>query len=207
MHDCFSGLDSPACPRQGRIWTIITVAFVAAAAALSLPLFTYYGWPAVLSAAAWSATGALTVCAGIVAGHQFRVWFFLTREQRLRRLLFHAGRPRWDVQFAGRTVAALGSPDHEGMDWGSWRLTVLSRDPELAFELRTKAFWNPGANGLTFRERHSGQYAEYAGPGWFHRGVVAMHGLWGRPGFRRSPWEWAVLFLRRRRGRAGSQKP
>jgi hypothetical protein len=110
----------------------------------------------------------------------------------------------WVIERQGRRIAVLTDPRPEDMFWDSYRMDVVADDPELARRMQTKEFWAVAeAEGLVWRSLEFGDVAAYAFPAMspFPKpGRLMMRGLHlaiGAPW----PWDWVVLWARRRKGR------
>jgi hypothetical protein len=90
------------------------------------------------------------------------------------------------------------------MFWDSYRLEVVTDDPELRQRLQTPEFWMAGeSEGLVWRSREFGEVAEGAFPAlspFPEPGRLMMRRLYLRIGEPR-PWDWLVLWWRRRKRR------
>ena len=121
--------------------------------------------------------------------------------RRLRMWESEHGRGRgWFVERRGEVVAVLTQPRREEMFWDSYRMEIVTQDPELRQRLLTKGFWDGAeGEGLVWRSREFGEVAEDAYPSlspFPEPGRLTVRGLYlpiGNP----RPWERVALWLRR----------
>jgi hypothetical protein len=108
----------------------------------------------------------------------------------------------WYVERRGQRVAVLTDPRWEDQFWYSYRLEVVTDDPDLAARILTKAFWvGPESEHVAYRNREIGTIAPDAFPGgqpFLEPGRLMMRGLYFPMG---EPWllDEIVLWWRRRR--------
>ena len=122
-------------------------------------------------------------------------------ERRLRLALFESNYGRqggWYVEREGRRLALLTEPRFEEMFWDSYRLEVLTDDPEERQRIPTDPAWWL-QEGIAYRSRTFGVTAPAfpAGHVFTESGRVVLRGLHlfvGPPDL----WEQILLWLRRR---------
>lgn len=106
----------------------------------------------------------------------------------------------WVVERQGRVIGVLTDPRLEDMFWYSYRLEVVTDDPELWRRMQTPEFWADESERLVWRSREFGEVAEGAFPAlspFPEPGRLTMRRLYLPVG---EPWLWdqLVLWWRRR---------
>jgi hypothetical protein len=123
--------------------------------------------------------------------------------RRLRIWETHNGRDAgWLIERRGDVIAVLTDPRREEMFWDSYRLEIVTGDPEPRERLQTSGFWAVAeSEGLVWRSREFGEVADGAFPAlspFPEPGRLTKRRLYlpiGDPW----PWDWLVLWWRRRR--------
>jgi hypothetical protein len=107
----------------------------------------------------------------------------------------------WTIERQGKAIAVLTEQRTEEMFWDSYRMEIVSDDPELRRRMLTEEFWAKAeGEGLVWRNREFGEVAEHAFPSLLpfpEPGRLTVRGLYLFPGFPR-PWDRLALWLRRR---------
>jgi hypothetical protein len=113
----------------------------------------------------------------------------------------------WLIERRGMTIAILTELRREEMFWDSYRMEIVADDADLRVQLQTKEFWAMAeTEGLVWRNRELGEAAQGALPAlspFPEPGRLMMRGLYlsiGKPW----PWDWIVLWVRRRLSRGRS---
>lgn len=110
----------------------------------------------------------------------------------------------WVVERRGRVIAVLTDPRFEDMFWDSYRLEVVTDDPELRRRMQTPELWAAAeSEGLVWRSREFGEVAGGAFPAlspFPEAGRLTVRRLYLSIG---EPWPWdkLVLWWRRRKQR------
>jgi hypothetical protein len=106
----------------------------------------------------------------------------------------------WVIERQSQVVAILTDPRFEDMFWDSYRLEVVTADPELRQRMRTPEFWAVAeSEGLVWRNREFGEVANGAFPAlspFPEPGRLIVRRLYldiGQPW----PWDFFVLWWRR----------
>ena len=104
----------------------------------------------------------------------------------------------WVIECHGLPIAILTDPRWEEMFWVSYRIEIVTDDPELRQRMITKEFWL-NSEGLVWRSREFGEVAEFAFPAvspFPKSGRLTMRVLYLPIG---GPWAWdrVVLSIRR----------
>jgi hypothetical protein len=106
----------------------------------------------------------------------------------------------WQVERGADVLAILSSPRFEDMFWVSYRLEILSDDPNVRGAMGTREFWAEAeAQQLVWRNRGSGETAPWPFPSlraFTEDGRLVMRGLYvvkRRVGV----WKRAASWIRR----------
>ncbi len=106
----------------------------------------------------------------------------------------------WTVERRGEVIAILSEPRSEDMFWDSYRLEIVSEDPELRSRMFTREFWaNAASDNVVWRNREFGEIAAFAFPAlspFLEPGRLLMRGLYislASP----KPWDHLALWIRR----------
>src|ERR1700722_4882464 len=108
----------------------------------------------------------------------------------------------WVIERRDRPIALLTDPRYEDMFWDSYRMQVVTDEPELERRMQTEAFWSAAeAEGLVWPAREVGEVAIGAFPAippFPEPGRLKMRRLYLEIG---DPWSWdeVALWIRRRR--------
>jgi hypothetical protein len=71
----------------------------------------------------------------------------------------------WVIERDGRRIAVLSDSRWEDMFWDTYRMEIITDDPELRRMLQTGAFWKQAESAeLRWRNREFGELAEFAFP-------------------------------------------
>lgn len=116
----------------------------------------------------------------------------------------------WVIECQGRAIATLTDCRWEEVYWDSYRLEIITDDPDVQARLQTQEFWAiTQAEGLVYRNLEFADVAPFAFPSlspFSEPGRLMMYGLYldvGPPG----PFDSLVLwFRRRRRDNAGKRR-
>ena len=132
--------------------------------------------------------------------------------RRLRIWETNCGRASgWVIEKQGTPIAKLTDCRWEEVFWDSYRLEVVTDDPDLRAQLLMKEFWAVAeAEGLAYRSLEFGEVAPFAFPSlspFSEPGRLMMRGLFldiGQPGLFAS---FVLWFRRWRRDRASKRRP
>ena len=105
----------------------------------------------------------------------------------------------WVIERRGEAIAVLTDLRFEDMFWDSYRIEVVTNDPELRQRMQTAEFWSAAeSEGLAWRSREFGEVADGAFPAlspFPEPGRITMRHLYlpiGQP----RPWDRLVMWWR-----------
>jgi hypothetical protein len=114
----------------------------------------------------------------------------------------------WLIERQGEVIAVLTDCRFEDMFWDSYRMDVITSNPELRLRMQRREFWGASASeGLVWRSRDFGEVAYGAFPAlspFPEPGRLTMRHLY-LPIPEPRPWDWLVLAWRRRTQRHAEQ--
>jgi hypothetical protein len=108
-------------------------------------------------------------------------------------------RDGWFVEQNGERIAALVDVQFPEMFWDSYRVEILTTNPDQEAKMFTQDFWN--SEDLVFRDREFGEIAEGAMPAVCAAQTMCDEGRiwmrWLRLPVTCEPWHWVAIKLRR----------
>ncbi len=107
----------------------------------------------------------------------------------------------WIVEQRGKPIAILSDAQWQDMFWDSYKIDVQTDDADLRERIASGEFWaNAEAEDLVYRNREFGPVATLPFPAvtpYTPDGRLVMRRLY-IPIAEPRPWDWVVLWIRRR---------
>ena len=106
----------------------------------------------------------------------------------------------WIIEQKGQPIAILSDAQFHEMFWDSYKIDVVTDDPDLRERIASREFWaNAEAEGLVYRNKGFGCAAAFAFPAltpYTEGGRLLMRGLYINIAGPRL-WDQAMIWIRR----------